>query len=90
MGAIDLEEAQSDAGRGADDAALRGNITKVALAFNELLPVLPLYENVGNNPVNTDKVRGWPPDDDPIYQNSPYSNDNFMVILILQGRLRPA
>jgi hypothetical protein len=31
---------------------------------------------------------GWPPDDDPLFKNSPYS-DSFVVIWILDGTLKP-
>lgn len=90
VGDIDFAEAIEASGRGVDENALKANITKVALAFNELLPILPLYENVGVNPVNKDKTTGWPQDGDPIYQNSPYSTDCYAVVLVLNGTVKPA
>ncbi len=30
----------------------------------------------------------WPPEGDPIYENSPYE-DNFVVMMILDGTLKP-
>lgn len=89
VGHIDLEQAIIDAGLGASDDALKANVTKVALAFNELLPVIPLFERLGNNPVLQSRIAGWPSDDDPIYANSPYA-DNFTTILMYEGKLKPA
>lgn len=89
VGPIDFEQAIVDAGLGKNDEALKVNVGRLALAFNELLPVLPIYDRYGNNPVNTEAVTGWPSFDDPIYQNSPYA-DNFTTILMYQGKLKPA
>jgi peptide/nickel transport system substrate-binding protein len=89
-GTIDMQAAVVAAGAGLDDAAQKQSVTTVALAFNELLPVIPLYERYGNNPaLEGDRVDGWPADDDPIMLNAPYA-DNFTVLLMLQGRLKPA
>lgn len=89
VGSIDFEQAIVDAGLGDDEDALKANVGKLALAFNELLPGVPLCERAGNNPVNLGNVVGWPDDDDPIYKNSPYA-DNFVTILMYDGRLKPA
>jgi peptide/nickel transport system substrate-binding protein len=89
VGKVDLEKVVVDAGIGADDAALKKNTTTAALAFNELLPIIPLWERFGNNPALISAVTGYPPDGDPIYGNSPYA-DNFTTILMLQGKLKPA
>lgn len=89
-GPIDLEEAVIAAGQGLDEAAQKASVTKVALAFNELLPVIPLFERYGNNPaLEHSRVEEWPADSDPIMLNGPYA-DNFTVLLMLQGRLKPA
>jgi peptide/nickel transport system substrate-binding protein len=89
VGKVDLKQVVVDAGVGADTDALKKNTTTAALAFNELLPIVPLWERFGNNPALADEVAGYPPDGDPIYANSPYA-DNFTAILTLQGKLRPA
>ena len=89
VGKVDLKQVVIGAGLGADAAALKKNTTTAALAFNELLPIVPLWERFGNNPVLTSAVTGYPPDGDPIYQNSPYA-DNFTAILAFQGKLKPA
>ena len=57
---------------------------------NELLPVIPLWERYGNNPaLEGERVTGWLPDSNPIYQNSPYE-DSFTVMMIMDGTLKPA
>jgi peptide/nickel transport system substrate-binding protein len=89
VGKVDLKEVVIAAGFGADTDALKKNTTTAALAFNELLPVVPLWERYGNNPALPSAVDGYPDDSDPIYFNSPYA-DNFTTILTFQGKLKPA
>ncbi len=89
VGNVDLAKVVVAAGVGKDTDALKANITTAALAFNELLPVIPIWAEYGNNPVLESAVTGWPADGDPIYRNSPYA-DNFAAILLYQGTLRPA
>ncbi|HYN87689.1 MAG TPA: hypothetical protein VER55_04130 [Ardenticatenaceae bacterium] len=60
-----------------------------ALAFNQVLPIVPLWERYGNNPALETRVTGWPPEGDPLYQNAVYG-DNFVVMWILDGTLQPA
>lgn len=87
-GPIDFKELVDAAGAGLDEAAQKASVTKVALAFNELLPVVPLYERYGNNPgLEGTRVKEWPADDDPIMYNAPYA-DNFTIMLMLDGRLK--
>jgi peptide/nickel transport system substrate-binding protein len=88
-GPIDMKAAVEAAGAGLDEAAQKASVTKVALAFNELLPVIPLYERYGNNSaLEGTRVKAWPADDDPILLNAPYA-DNFTILLMFQGRLTP-
>lgn len=89
VGETDFETAIPDSNVGADVDALKPKLTKLALAFNELLPVVPMYERSANSPVVTEKVTGFPPDGDPIYKNSIYA-DNFVTFLMYDGTLRPA
>lgn len=89
VGKIDLEEAVTLAGQGKDDAELKANVTKLALAFNELLPVIPLVERYATSPVMPDRVSGWPDDDDPIYKNSIYG-DCYLTLMLYDGTLKPA
>ena len=89
MGELDLEKLVVDSADGLDEDAQKALVTQTALAFNELLPIIPIYERYGNNPV-LDGVRvvGWPPDGDPIYANSPYA-DSFVIMLMYEGKLQP-
>lgn len=89
-GAVDLEAAVVAAGSGLDEAAQKKNVATLAAAFNELLPVIPIYERYGNNPsLEGTRVKAWPSDSDPIIQNAPYA-DNFTVLLMLTGKLPSA
>jgi peptide/nickel transport system substrate-binding protein len=89
LGELDLEELVVASADGLDETAQKEKIAKVAMAFNKLLPIVPLWERYGNN-ASMDGVRatGWPAEGDAIYKNSPYS-DSFVVIMILTGRLQP-
>lgn len=88
-GPVDFDELINQSGEGFDQAKQKEAVTKLALAFNELLPVIPLWERYGNNPVN-DKARvtGWPRDNDPIYKSS-FGTDNFTIMMIADGTLKP-
>lgn len=90
LGDVDLEQLVVNAPLGLDETAQKMNVTAAALAFNELMPMIPLFERYGNNPaVEGLRVKAWPPDSDPIILNAPYG-DNFTVMLLLTGQLTPA
>lgn len=89
VGEVDLQKLTIDSAQGLDETKQKANVTKIARAYNELLPVIPLYERFGNNPVLENvRVTGWPKDDDPLLKNSAYA-DNFAVISLLEAKLRP-
>lgn len=89
VGEFDFEQATVAAGQGLDIEQQKQTVTNLALAFNEVLPIIPLYERFGNNPtLDGVRVTGWPPDGDPIYLNSPYG-DSFVIELMLEGTLMP-
>jgi peptide/nickel transport system substrate-binding protein len=78
-----------ESSRGLDPEAQRALVTKLALAYNELIPKIPIYERYGNNPVLEGvRARGWPKDDDSILRNSSYA-DSFVVMLMYEGKLQP-
>ena len=85
-GTIDFDKMLDDAAAGVDKDKQKATITTIALAFNELLPCVPLWERLANNPVN-DKKRagGWPDLSDKIYQNA--SSDNFTILMLMNGTL---
>jgi peptide/nickel transport system substrate-binding protein len=89
-GEVDLEELIIQTASGLDEEDQKATVTKLSKIFNELLPVIPLWERYGNNPtLDGERVTGWLPDSNPIYQNSPYE-DSFTVMMILDGTLKPA
>lgn len=88
-GKIDFDLLIYESGKGMEVARQKAVIGKVALAYNELLPVIQLFERYANNPVLADlRVTGWPADDDPILANA--GGDSFVTHLILTGKLRAA
>jgi peptide/nickel transport system substrate-binding protein len=90
FGEVDLEKLIIQSALGLDEEDQKATVTKLCKIFNELLPVIPLWERYGNNPaLEGERVVGWLPDSDPIYQNSPYE-DSFTVMMIMDGTLKPA
>ncbi len=89
-GDVDLEKLTLDSADGLDEGAQKANIAKIAKVFNELLPIIPLYERYGNNAVLEGvRVQPWPADgSDPILQNAPYA-DGIVTMLMLTGKLKP-
>jgi peptide/nickel transport system substrate-binding protein len=88
-GEVDFRQLITDSARGLDVEKQKENILKVTLAFNELLPTLPIWERYGNGPaLDGVRVTGWPAAGDPIYENTLYG-DNFVNILIHNGTLGP-
>ncbi|MDI7276761.1 MAG: ABC transporter substrate-binding protein, partial [Anaerolineae bacterium] len=85
---VDLQQLIVDSVEGLDEGAQKEKILTVARVFNELLPVVPLWERYGNNPARETRVTGWPPEGDPRYLNAVYG-DNFVVMMILDGTLKP-
>jgi len=88
QGNVDFDALINKMAEGFDTGAQKAPVTEFILAFNDLLPVVPLWERYGNNPVNDKKrVTGWAPDSDPIYKNA-FGTDNFTVYQIMMGKLR--
>jgi len=87
-GEVDLGKLVVAAAAGADTDAQKAAINELALAYNELLPQIPLWERYGNNPAPDIRVTGWPADGDPVFQNGTY-NDPFVIALMLTGKLQP-
>lgn len=89
VGKIDLLKEINDAAYAVTLAGLTAKTDRLALAFNELLPLIPIYEQISVVPTPPDKVTGWPEASNPIYQNAMYA-DSPMVPLMLSGTLKPA
>lgn len=90
LGTVDLEALVVASAEGLDEATHKELVTQLALAYNELLPNVSLWERYGNNPaLDGVRVTGWPDDEHPYYGNSPYA-DAFATLFIFEGILRPA
>lgn len=89
VGEVDLQKVVVDSGLGATPDDLKQATTTAALAFNELLPIIPMWERYANAPAVTSMLKGYPPDGDPLYENSIYA-DNYTTFLTFQGILKPA
>jgi peptide/nickel transport system substrate-binding protein len=89
LGEVDLETLIIESAAGLDEDLQKDRVTTIATAFNELLPVVPLFERFGNNAaLEGVRVQAWPADDDPLLQNSFYA-DGIPTILIYTGLLDP-
>jgi len=86
---VDLEQMIIDCIEGLDLEAQKGRVYELVKIFNQELPRVPLWERYGNNPIQDGlNTTGWPPDDDPLFKNSPYS-DSFVILWILDGTIKP-
>ncbi len=54
LGELDLAALTIEAGKGSDRDAQAEIVNQLALAYNELLPQIPLWERYGNNPTLED------------------------------------
>ena len=86
QGSTDFAALINAMGDGFDTEKQKPAVTAAALAYNDLLPNIPLWERYGNNPVNEKKrVAPWPADSDAVYKNG--GGDSFTSILIYNGTL---
>jgi len=87
QGDVDFGALINAMGDGFDTNKQKDPVTKAAIAYNDLLPMIPLWERYGNNPVNEKKrVTGWKPDSDAIYKNG--GGDSFVSLMLMDGTLR--
>ncbi len=88
LGEVDLTQLIRDSAAGTDIDAQKQVIGEMAIAFNELLSIIPIWERYANDPILVDvRVTGFPGDDDPLFKNSVYS-DNFSIQWILDSTLK--
>ena len=85
---VDLQALIVGSAEGLDENEQKAKVAEVARVFNDLLPIVPIFERYGNNPALDVRVTGYPPDGDPIYKNAVYG-DNFVVMMIQDGTLKP-
>jgi peptide/nickel transport system substrate-binding protein len=85
---VDIAELIVKTAEGLDTEKQKPAVTELALIFNEMLPIIPLWQRQGNNPVNEkERVAGWPPDTDPVYKNP--DGDSFAMKLLVEGKIGP-
>jgi len=88
LGEVDFNALLDESVAGFDTEKQKGTVSKLAQAFNELLPIVPLWERFANDPLNDQKrVTGWPPLTDPIYKQA--AGDNFATYLLMNGKIGP-
>lgn len=88
-GTVNLEELVTKSGQGLNLDEQKKNVETIAMAFNELLPIIPIFERYGNNPaLEGDRVTGFPADGDSLLKNAPYA-DNFVIIGMYRGSIKP-
>ncbi len=85
---VDLEAVIVASAEGLDLEAQKANVVTIAKAFNQLLPVIPLWERYGNSPLSDTRFTGAPDDSDKIWKNALYG-DNPIVMMILDGTIHP-
>jgi peptide/nickel transport system substrate-binding protein len=84
---VDLEKVVVQSAEGLDAEAQKANVATAATAFNQLLPIIPLWERYGNSPLLNKRVAEAPADTDPIWKNALYG-DNPIVVMMMDGRLK--
>jgi peptide/nickel transport system substrate-binding protein len=87
-GTINVRDVALASGEGTDTEAQAALVEQLAVSFNELLPVVPLWERFTNNALNR-KFLNAPSFDDPIYVNDT-TLDAWMPYLIITGGVSPA
>jgi len=87
-GEVNLREMVDASGQGVDAAAQSEVLNEIAMIYNEILPIVPLWERYTNNALNQNFL-SVPALDDPIYANYS-STDSWMAYLILTGQVAPA
>lgn len=86
-GEINVSDLTFELGGVEDEAEQGAMLEQLAVSYNELLPIIPLWERYGNNTLNREFVSA-PAGDDPIYLSG--GNDHFMPYLIMIGGVTPA
>ena len=85
IGTVDIEKLVIECNAGFDIEKQKEIVGKLALILNKDLPMVPLWERYGNNPVLKDvRVSGWPPPDHWVWKQFTY-NYNPVVVMLLTG-----
>jgi peptide/nickel transport system substrate-binding protein len=85
-GEINFDQMITESGFGTKQEQQAPPVIKMAQAFNELLPIVPVFERYSNAPLQDGAhVTGWPKDGDAIMTNG--SADSFATIMIVTGKI---
>jgi peptide/nickel transport system substrate-binding protein len=85
-GEINFDQMITESGFGTKQEQQAPAVIKMAQAFNELLPIVPVFERYSNAPIQDGAhVTGWPKDGDALMTNG--SADSFATIMIVTGKL---
>jgi peptide/nickel transport system substrate-binding protein len=87
MGKVDFRELMNKSIEGWDTDAQKAAISKIAVAFNETLPIVPLYMKESKN-LTSDGLRTVWNGPEELYKNSA-GDDNFVVYQLLHGMIEP-
>ena len=85
-GRVDFSALIQDSVRGWDVERQRAVISDLAIAFNEMLPVLPIYTKESKNLTSNGLRTVWEGDEQ-LYRNSA-GDDNFVVYQLLHGQIK--
>lgn len=86
-GEVNVEELIYASTTGWDTEAQREIVEKLIVTVNETVPYIPLYTKWSKNLCSNGFRTTWEADDS-IYMNSP-GDDSFVVIMLLNGKIRP-
>ena len=65
-------------------------VIALAKALNEYLPGLPTLEKRLQLFYSTNRITGWPPEDNPLWYNAPGDAPSVLALMISEGYLKPA
>lgn len=90
FGEVDIEELVRESAEGFDEERHRALINQLALIQNRDLPILQVWERVGNSPARSGpRVQEFPPMDSPIWANGAYA-DNPVIMGMYSGEINPS
>ena len=87
LGEVDLEKLIYESTSGWDLAPQKATVEKIVVTLNQTVPIIPIYSKWSKNLSSNGLYTDWGTDD-ALYLNSA-GDDNFAVIKILNGDLKP-
>ncbi|NLK08301.1 MAG: ABC transporter substrate-binding protein [Firmicutes bacterium] len=87
FGTVDLFDMVNATADGLDEEAQRATVAKLALIFNDLLPVIPMYEGSYNCPTIDGVRANFPAHDHPVWKNG--GGDFPPMVFLYEGAIEP-